>query len=50
MRVQLQAQDTCKKIASDRGFTMTELVHWNPILEAGCDDLKAFEGRTICIT
>lgn len=46
----LQAQDTCKNIVSDRGFTMTELVHWNPILEAGCDDLKALRGRTICIT
>ncbi|KAJ2972029.1 hypothetical protein NUW58_g9268 [Xylaria curta] len=41
---------TCKQIISDNGFTMVELVHWNPILETACDNMTMMAGRTICIT
>ncbi|KAL5371796.1 hypothetical protein DPSP01_013998 [Paraphaeosphaeria sporulosa] len=46
----IQANQTCKAIASRLGFTRTELVQWNPILESNCDKLDVLKGRTVCIT
>jgi Zn-finger protein len=47
---QIQSNQTCKTIARDNGFTKTELIQWNPILESNCDALDVLKGRTICIT
>ncbi|EPE27579.1 LysM [Glarea lozoyensis ATCC 20868] len=46
----IQKGETCKQIVAGKAYTTNELVAWNPILETGCENTTALEGRTICIT
>ena len=46
----LQMNDTCKSIASDAGITTTQLLSWNPSIDAGCDNLEKQLDTYICIS
>ncbi|KAI7773858.1 hypothetical protein LA080_009709 [Diaporthe eres] len=42
--------DTCESIISEKSFTMTELLAWNPTIHNNYDNLKNMVGRTICVS
>lgn len=47
---QITANETCTQILADKNFTITELLAWNPIIHAQCDNLASLIGHTICIS
>ena len=41
---------TCNDIISGQSFNQVQLVSWNPIIHANCDNLDSLAGRSICVS
>lgn len=45
----VRADDTCDAIASAHGISVTQLLAWNPVLNAGCSNVARSAGSLICV-
>ncbi|KAL8693835.1 MAG: hypothetical protein Q9224_003679 [Gallowayella concinna] len=42
--------DTCKSIAVAHNITTPQLVAWNPVLDAGCNNIGKMNGSQVCVS
>ena len=41
---------TCTDILAGQSFNQIQLISWNPIIHANCDNLASLTGRSICVS